>query len=133
MMKDLRNIWEIGGFVADQNGDDVADRVNVCVDLEVDCLPEGLIDFCARLGFETTSLSFNFLQSNNKYDNQMRFIKSDETSIVWVNHDVNVQYETEESLSELLRFLAGQWHRQFGNDHAPVYKWILQNNKLVSC
>ena len=132
MMKDLRNIWEIGGFVADQNGDDVADRVNVCVDLEVDCLPEGLIDFCARLGFETTSLSFNFLQSNNKYDNQMRFIKSDETSIVWVNHDVNVQYETEESLSELLRFLAGQWHRQFGNDHAPVYKLTLQNNQIVS-
>ncbi|MFA1822254.1 hypothetical protein ACDX78_19075 [Virgibacillus oceani] len=52
-MNNLRNMWEIGGLVRDQNNDDVADQVNVWIDVPKTIHPDGLIDFCARLGFET--------------------------------------------------------------------------------
>src|SRR5690625_1593440 len=103
-MNDLRMLWEIGGLIEDQNGDSVADRVNVQIGLHEDILPDGLIDFCARLGFETSSLSFDFLQKNKRYKNILCFAKAEyETAIQWDSNLIMFSYENEEKLSDLLR------------------------------
>lgn len=131
-MQDLRKMWEIGGMIDDQNNDHVADRVNVWMNLEQDVHPTGLIDFCARLGFETTSLSFDFFQQNNPYEHQLLFIQNNhETAIEWTNKKLTMTYEDEESLSHLLRFLAGKWHVHFGNESKSVHKIILSGERIV--
>lgn len=130
-MNDLRNIWEIGGLVEDQNHDGVADRVNVWIDAG-GIQPDGLIDFCARLGFETTSLSFDFLQKNDRYVNRLSFIKHDrETSAEWKMNQLVISYQEEEALSELLRFLAGKWHRNFVEGDASIQKIKLQQDEMI--
>ncbi|WP_040977836.1 M14 family metallopeptidase [Oceanobacillus jeddahense] len=131
-MKDLRDMWEIGGLIEDQNKDKVADRVNIWCDLNGEIYPEGFIDFCARLGFETASLSFDFLQKNNRYSNQLSFVKDDEdTSVEWNRNHLLVHYQNEEEVSTLLRFLAGSWHRNFITGDTPVPKIKLNENKII--
>ncbi|GAA0346627.1 hypothetical protein GCM10008931_42360 [Oceanobacillus oncorhynchi subsp. oncorhynchi] len=130
-MRDLREMWEIGGLVEDQNKDKVADRVNIWFDLNGEIHPEGLIDFCARLGFETTSLSFDFLLQNNRYSNKLSFVKNDiETSVEWDLNHFLVRYQNEEEVSALLRFLAGSWHRSFVSGVVPIQKIKLNENEI---
>ncbi|WP_163969416.1 M14 family metallopeptidase [Oceanobacillus halotolerans] len=128
-MRDLRQLWKIGGLVEDQNKDGVADRVNVSIHLEEDMRPEGLIDFCARLGFETTSLSFDFLENNKRYQFGIHFNKSNETAIEWQDKDLLFYYENEGNLSVLLRFLASDWYEDFIQEEV-VEKIALEQNKF---
>ncbi|MBP2075852.1 M14 family metallopeptidase [Oceanobacillus polygoni] len=129
-MRDLRDMWEIGGLVQDQNQDRVADQVNIWFDLNDELHPEGLIDFCARLGFETTSLSFDFLQENNRYSNRLSFVKDEEeTYVEWNLNHLLIYYQNEEAVSILLRFLAGKWHRNFVGD-VPVKRIKLNDSEI---
>src|SRR5699024_871445 len=99
--------------VEDQNHDGVADQVNLSIKLDKHQVIPGLIDFCARLGFETTSLSFDFFRENSRYANKLEFVQNDEqTAIECVSpNEIIIFYKDIESMSELLRFLAGKWHK----------------------
>ncbi|WP_096185667.1 M14 family metallopeptidase [Evansella halocellulosilytica] len=133
-MNDLKKLWEIGGLVEDQNGDGVADRVNVSFNIPNDLKAEGLVDFCARLGFETTSLSFDFLKSNQRYPIVVDFQEShQETSLVIRANRLLFLFETEESLSTLLRFLAAKWpvNELTDNNGEKVEKISLQMNSIA--
>lgn len=131
-MHDLRKMWEVGGLVEDQNNDHVADRVNVWIDVEQDVYPDGLIDFCARLGFETTSLSFDFFEETNTYKYQLCFVQNDQqTAVEWAKNQLTVTYQDEENLSKLLRFLAGKWHVDFGGKDSHVQKIMLAGERIV--
>lgn len=142
-MIDLRKLWENGGLIADQNNDQICDQVNVQIKLNEGVCPKGLIDFCARLGFETTSLSFDFLQENGRYEHLLTFTKEEVTKVEWNTSGLNISYENEEQLSELLRFLAGKWHYHFIAEDKAVKKIVLRNkiiyiydmndNELSSC
>lgn len=131
-MNDLRMLWEIGGLVEDQNGDSVADRVNVQLDLNGDILPVGLIDFCARLGFETTSLSFDFIQRNSRYLNQLIFKRNElETNVQWNSNQLIFSFENEKKLSNLLRFIAGKWHRNLMKGKTVISKISLLKETII--
>ncbi|WP_164217734.1 M14 family metallopeptidase [Virgibacillus sp. YIM 98842] len=132
-MNDLRGIWEIGGFVEDQNHDGVADQVNLSIKLDKHQVIPGLIDFCARLGFETTSLSFDFFRENSRYANKLEFVQNDEqTAIECVSpNEIIIFYKDIESMSELLRFLAGKWHKDFTPNEGPVSKISLDDDAVV--
>ncbi|MFA1822210.1 M14 family metallopeptidase [Virgibacillus oceani] len=132
-MNDLRNMWEIGGFVEDQNHDGVADQVNLWIKFDKHVVVPGLIDFCARLGFETTSLSFEFFLENSRYTHKLAFVQSDEQTAMECQtpNEITVFYEDPESLSALLRFLAGKWHRNFMQKDAPVSKVLLDGDAIV--
>ncbi|MFS0645926.1 M14 family metallopeptidase [Siminovitchia sp. 179-K 8D1 HS] len=130
-MHDLRNVWEIGGLIEDQNGDLVADRVNVQILLPDGLFPQGLIDFCARLGFETTSLSFDFFRENKRYAYELTFTFDDsKTAVKLTDRGLCCSYRNEQQLSDLLRFLAGKWHAQFIETDCPVKKIALIDNKI---
>src|SRR5690625_731781 len=133
-MNDLRNMWEIGGFVEDQNHDGVADQVNLWITFDKHVVVPGLIDFCARLGFETTSLSFDFFVENSRYAHKLAFVQNDEQTAIEYQkpNEITVFYESPESLSELLRFLAGQWHKDFlGKETPPVSRILWEGDAIV--
>ncbi|MYL49322.1 hypothetical protein GLV98_07485 [Halobacillus litoralis] len=111
-MNDLRNLWEPGYLVTDRNHDGVPDHINVNLQLPEGFTPSGLIDFCARLGFETTALTFEFLNGNQQPDYKMDFVK-DETITALKLHPETKQltfhYRSEEESSRFLQFLACEW------------------------
>src|SRR5690625_2959424 len=123
-MNDLRDMWEIGGFLEDQNNDGAADQVNLWIKLDKHQVVPGLIDFCARLGFETTSLSLDFFRENSRYAHQLAFVQSDEQTVIECvsPNEIIIFYTDPESLSELMRFLGGKWHRNFIQTAVPVTK-----------
>lgn len=123
-MHDLRKLWEIGGLVEDQNNDSVPDRVNVTIELRDNFRPLGLIDFCARLGFETTSLSCDFLAGNKRYAHTLLFQQADQTDMVWEESTLVIGYTSENELSEFLRFLAGEWHESYIESGRDVRKIV---------
>lgn len=131
-MRDLRKLWEIGGLIEDTNNDNVPDAVNVSLSLNEQCLCEGLVDFCARMGFETTSLSFDFLHKNENYEHRLEFIPSDETSMTWKGNTIRITYDSSKSLSEFLKFIAAKWHRNFDDNLEPVYVLTVRDGMVVS-
>jgi hypothetical protein len=132
-MNDLRDMWEIGGFLEDQNNDGAADQVNLWIKLDKHQVVPGLIDFCARLGFETTSLSLDFFRENSRYAHQLAFVQSDEQTVIECvsPNEIIIFYTDPESLSELMRFLGGKWHRNFIQTAAPVTKILLDGDAVV--
>lgn len=105
-MENIFSIWTKEGLLCDKNGDGVIDGTNVCIDLPDHLAPEGLIDFCARLGFETTSLSFRFFESSEGAV-KLRFVHSEAaTDIKLENNQLVIRYQTEQELSDLLKLLA---------------------------
>jgi hypothetical protein len=130
-MKGLQDIWKIGGFLADQNGDGVPDRVNVSIELEDDCVPQGLIDFCGRLGFETTALSFGFF-GDERAEWRIVFRSSEkETACVKQGSEVVFFYKTVGELDELLRFLAVAWPGEHADYEEPIVKVKLDGQDAI--
>lgn len=69
-------------------------------------MPEGLLDFFARVGFETTALSYNFFDYNDQKV-KMLFKENLESSfITYDNRIITVHYENEMECSRLLAKLA---------------------------
>ncbi|MGM0902939.1 MAG: M14 family metallopeptidase [Bacillota bacterium] len=105
-MKNLLEMWTKDGLLRDQNGDGVIDGTNVFINLPEHLAPEGLIDFCARLGFETTSLSFDFF-GPREGTVEVGFEKSDfKTDIRIEAGKLLVHYKNEAELSMFLKLLA---------------------------
>ena len=105
-MKNLLEMWTTNGLLRDQNGDGVIDGTNVFINLPEHLAPEGLIDFCARLGFETTSLSFDFFEPREGAV-EIGFEQSDsKTGIKLEVGKLLLHYKNEAELSSLLKLLA---------------------------
>ncbi|WML48571.1 hypothetical protein RCG23_25700 [Neobacillus sp. PS3-34] len=113
-MFDLKKIWTCDGFLVDDNGDSVPDGVRVKVDgVKENCMPVGLIDFYARLGLETTALSFPFIK-NATSESRVVQISIDanlgNTGFVQADHNkVIIQGGNEGTVNDLLRWLASSW------------------------
>lgn len=104
-MENLLSIWTAEGLLRDRNGDGVNDGTAVFIDLPDGLVPEGLIDFCARLGFETTALSFDFFEPK-KDAVRLSFFSGSETQVKSENQALIFHYKNETELSTLLRLLA---------------------------
>src|SRR5690625_7285405 len=84
---------------------------------------------CAYIGLEISILSLVIFHDRGRYTYQLIFVKSDvETYVQWKNNQFIITYEDKKKLSQLLRFLAGQWHVNFGNDNTPITKITLSDN-----
>jgi hypothetical protein len=131
-MQDLRDLWKIGGLTRDKNGDGIPDGLNVTIRLEKDCLPLGLIDFCGRLGFETTALSFNFF---NNYEAEWTiefssFPQGTSCQLVKDKKKIIFFYESVERLSEFLVLLAKYWPKGTENIEGNVERISYKENDL---
>lgn len=130
-MRDLSFLWKIGGLLADNNNDGVPDGVNVCICLKEDFIPIGLIDFCGRLGFETTALSFDFFKESTKNDWSIYFENALETACqIDSTGNLVFTYNNEKDLDKLLRYLAHYWPGD--NLERPVYKVGFQENEFFA-
>ncbi|WP_342513067.1 M14 family metallopeptidase [Sporosarcina sp. FSL K6-1522] len=105
-MNQISRLWSLDGLLVDKNGDGVVDGISLYIDLPEGLLPEGLIDFCARAGFETTALSLHFFEKANQKVT-MSFVQStDRTAVVFTGDQLILTYKNECELSTLLRELA---------------------------
>lgn len=101
----IKRIWSLDGILVDKNHDDVVDGVSLYLQLDQDNFPVALIDLFARIGYETTALSYNFFQKNNqKYT--LRFEEADETEIKMTENEIILYYSTFEELNCLLTEIA---------------------------
>ncbi|MCS0824612.1 M14 family metallopeptidase [Cytobacillus firmus] len=128
-MDNILEIWTKEGLLRDTNDDGVIDGIAVFIDLPDHLAPEGLIDFCARLGYETTSLSLRFFENGNSAV-KMSFIYSDvKTEIRLENQEIIVRYKSEAELTDLLRLLAAMDPEESNGTSAAIE---LKNGKLVA-
>jgi len=105
-MSQISALWSLEGMLVDKNRDGVVDGISLFIDLPEGLLPEGLIDFCARAGFETTALSFAFFEEVGQKVT-MSFEQSEETTTAtFVGGELVLTYKNEFELSALLRELA---------------------------
>ncbi|HJF31399.1 MAG TPA: M14 family metallopeptidase [Sporosarcina psychrophila] len=105
-MSQISALWSLEGMLVDKNRDGVVDGVSLFIDLPEGLLPEGLIDFCARAGFETTALSFTFFEEAGQKVT-MSFVHSEETTTAtFLDGKLVLTYKNEHELSSLLRELA---------------------------
>ncbi|KSU61020.1 hypothetical protein AS034_15380 [[Bacillus] enclensis] len=130
-MRGLQDIWKIGGFLADQNGDGVPDRVNVSMELKEGCVPQGLIDFCGRLGFETTALSFGFLGHERAQWHVVFRSSLEETFCALQGREVVFFYKTISELDELLLFLSAAWPGELAEYKHPICKVKLDGKAVI--
>ncbi|WP_078544694.1 M14 family metallopeptidase [Litchfieldia alkalitelluris] len=129
-MKDLKEIWKIGSLVKDQNNDGVPDASNVSIQLTEDVKAIGLIDFAARIGFETTAISFDFFNQENTCDWLISFEKSEEeTACVVKPEGLLFVYKNEGELNRLLQYMAHHWPSDFPTSD-PVIKLSYQSGEF---
>src|SRR5690625_2122145 len=84
---------------------------------------------CAYIGLEISILSLVIFHDRGRFTYQLIFVKSEvETYVQWKNNQFIITYEDKKKLSQLLRFLAGQWHVNFGNDNTTITKITLSDN-----
>lgn len=97
----IEKIWSEEGILVDQNGDGVMDGVSLYVDLKEDFFPINLIDFFARIGYETTAISYKFFEKNNqKYT--LCFLESEKTFLKMTEDKILIYYKSLEELNQLL-------------------------------
>ncbi|MDN7242250.1 M14 family metallopeptidase [Planococcus sp. N028] len=112
-------LWTTEGLLADKNDDGVIDGVSIFVDLPENLMPLGLLDFFARMGLETTALSYNFFE-NNGQQVTMGFEKStDATEAHFEGSRLTCFYESEEELSQLLAQLAAGGQEERATEEGP--------------
>jgi len=105
-MNQIAALWSLDGLLVDKNQDGVADGISLFIDLPEGLWPEGLIDFCARLGLETTALSFSFFEEVGQKVT-MSFVHSkDMTTATFADGKLILTYTNELELSMLLTELA---------------------------
>src|SRR5699024_7190941 len=126
----LQDLWSMGGILRDKNADNVPDGVNVHMHLEKDFHPLGLIDFCVRLGFETTSLSLDFINNReNDYVYEIFFKKNSWPGLILEDYELKFYYHEENALNELLRFLA-VFHHDLIETSDPIKKIVYENEAV---
>ncbi|HSJ39183.1 MAG TPA: hypothetical protein VK945_13330, partial [Planococcus sp. (in: firmicutes)] len=112
MTMKLEQFWSLQGPFIDKNGDGVIDGVSLFIHFPGNKMPSGMLDFCARLGLETTALSFDWFEWSGQ-KTTMEFIESAGSTYAEFEGDrLRCFYENEAALSELLSELA-----QMGRSH----------------
>lgn len=105
-MENLKKLWTTEGILLDKNDDGVIDGVSLYIDLPQQLMPMGLLDFFARIGLETTALSYDFFT----YSGQkiaMEFIeKAGAAYARFEENRLSCFYENENDLSVLLSKIA---------------------------
>ncbi|QED46328.1 M14 family metallopeptidase [Cytobacillus dafuensis] len=105
-MNSIFSIWTTEGLLCDKNRDGVADGVSAFIDLPEGLAPIGLIDFCARLGFETTALSLDFFEQKENAV-KISFVYSESNTLLKLeNQNLIFLYKDEPELSSFLKLLA---------------------------
>ena len=105
-LKNLQEIWTLNGIFVDKNQDNVIDGVSLFVELPVEFMPDGLLDFFARVGYETSALSYNFFEYNNQ-SVKMIFNKNEEYNYIdYENRTITVHYVNEKDCSKILSELS---------------------------
>lgn len=100
------DFWTMNDLFLDKNGDGIRDGISLFIDLPKKFMPEGLFDFMARLGFETTALSYNFFEYTNQHIH-LSFRESEIDKIeITESNKVCIYYNTVQSCSILLQELA---------------------------
>ena len=89
------------------NKDQLLKKPSLYIDLPTHLAPLGLIDFCVRLGLESNEIDFDLFESANQ-NYSMIFYPHHTTYMMKKNATFIVYYETEETLSDLLRDLASE-------------------------
>lgn len=101
----IQKIWSVDGILVDKNDDGVVDGVSLYVELDEDFFPIALIDFFARVGYETTALSFDFFdKTTQKYT--LRFIEATQDEITMDDAEIICYYSTLQKLNERLTEIA---------------------------
>lgn len=128
-MESIFSIWTKEGILCDKNGDGVIDGINIFIDLPDQLAPEGLIDFCARLGFETTALSLDFFEPNEEAVRLSFVYSGTATDISLENNELVIRYQSEHELSNLLKLLAAMDPEQLCKDSNVIE---LRNGRLYA-
>lgn len=82
-------------------------KPSLFIDLPIDLVPLGLIDFCLRLGFESNETDFDLFQpANQSYT--MKFLQYTRTFISQDDSTFIIYYESESALSTLLSAIASE-------------------------
>ncbi|WP_422122305.1 M14 family metallopeptidase [Planococcus sp. X10-3] len=106
-MKNFEKLWTTDGLLLDKNGDGVIDGVSLHVALPEGLRPLGLLDFFARLGLETTAISYDFF-GNSGQKVVMEFIEAAGAAHArFEENRLSCFYENENDLSALLSEIAG--------------------------
>lgn len=122
-MFDLKKLWTREMLLADTNDDGVPDQTAVQIyGVSNTCCPEGLVDFTARLGLETSGLSFTFFPSENSpaikgKDWRVTLGLEDgacsECRLLSQKRMIEILSPSEEELSSFLRWVASSWPYAF--------------------
>ncbi|MCG7344156.1 M14 family metallopeptidase [Sporosarcina sp. ACRSL] len=103
----IQKIWSTDGVLVDKNEDGVIDGISLHIDFPDDYFPPALFDFFARIGYETTALSFNFFeQANQRFS--LSWVKSDCTRIEMEESRITIHYTTEDELNTVLSTIASE-------------------------
>lgn len=106
-MENLEKLWTKEGLLLDKNQDGVIDGVSIYVELPAHLMPMGMLDFFARVGLETTAISYNFfVYSGQKVILEFIEIKGKAYARFQENR-LTCFYENENDLSKLLSEIAG--------------------------
>lgn len=106
-MKNLEKLWTTEGLLLDKNNDEVIDGVSIHVNLPEHLMPLGLLDFFARLGLETTAISYDFfVNSGQKVVMEFKEVTG-EAYAQFKEGRLSCFYEDEKDLSALLSEIAG--------------------------
>ncbi|MGG4454425.1 M14 family metallopeptidase [Brevibacillus porteri] len=130
-MRGLGDIFTTKGLVADRNNDGVADSLSVSFCFQTGIVVEGFIDFCARLGLETSELDLPSIRMKDSPMDASSTNSGEWLCTVWIepacdvddasctldrgNNRIAFVGGSEESLSRLLRWMAAYW-----TDAAPA-------------
>ncbi|HSU80743.1 MAG TPA: hypothetical protein VLK78_10010, partial [Candidatus Angelobacter sp.] len=114
-MQDLREFWSSQTFVVDTNGDGVPDDTRLAIAGVSDfCTPVGLIDFTARLGLETSGLSFLLFNQSEQtafwtLKVELAEIDYAECRLYETEQTVTVVGKNEKALNDCLRWFSAAW------------------------
>lgn len=101
----MEDLWTLDGLLVDKNDDGIPDGISLYIDLPDDLYPLGLFDFLARVGLETTALTFDFFEKRDQKV-KMTFKKSEYSAMVFESRTLLIYYQSEEDLSNQLRHLS---------------------------
>lgn len=124
-MRGLRDIFTTAGLVGDQNHDGIADCLSVSFFQQTGIAVEGLIDFCARLGLETSELDLPVIREVDTPDEAQATKDGDWVCTVFIDtanetdeaacriqpdhKRVEFLGGSETSISRMMRWLASSW------------------------
>lgn len=122
-MGNLRKLWTTEGLLLDKNVDGVVDGVSIYIDLPINVIPVGLLDFFARIGLETTGLSYDFFEFTGQKVTMEFQADCEETYARFDENRLTCFYRNEQELSTLLTELASiddQKTKTFGETNRSI-------------